>query len=237
MNLDLDTAKRFTDIVIDNFEGGYYHPDMKQYLKGGENMGNSGETMYGVDFVAGGSLGQSLFAQEVHNFFAPHVAQVSDNSSAWKIYNDKANGKKVAPKEYGERWRPMVAQMMLDLFKQYFGYLNAGAQQMVLNDPALFLQFWYAVWNGKTRFQKFAEVMNAAYDNGERNPQNINILILNERYKLPYNSTDKMNELTAEMYGRPNYEVATTTKKRKIWPWLLIGGALVYFIIKNSKND
>lgn len=234
MDLDQNTAQYFTNLVIDNFEGGYYHPNLKQYLKGGENMLDSGETMYGIDFVHGGSLGQSQFANEVHNFFAPYVAQVQDNSSAVKIYNDKANGKKVAPKEYGERWRPMVAAMMLDLFKQYFSYLNAGAQQMVLNDPALMLQFWYAVWNGRARFQKFAEIMNAAYNNGERNPQTINILILNERYKLPYNSTAKMDDLTAQMYGRPNYETATT-KKRRLWPFLLLGGALIFMYLKNKE--
>lgn len=232
MNLDLETAKKFTNIVIDNFEGGYYHPQMKQYLKGGENMLNSGETMFGIDFVAGGSLGQTQFAKEVHDFFAPYVAQVTDNASAVRIYNDKANGKKVAPKEYGDRWRPMVAQMMLDLFKQYFSYLSPGAQQIVLNDNALMLQFWYAVWNGKTRFKKFADIMNAAYNGGERNPQTINILILNERYKLPYNSTTKMDKITADWYGKPN---TTATKKRSVWPMLLIGGAILFIYLKNKK--
>ena len=232
MNLDLETAKYFTNVVIDNFEGGYYHPQMKQYLKGGENMKDSGETMFGIDFKYGGSLGQSQFAQEVHDYFAPYVNQVVDNASAMKIYNDKANGKKVCPASYGNKWRPMVAQLMLNLFKQYFSYLSPGAQQMVLNDKALMLQFWYAVWNGKARFQKFAEIMNAAYNGGERNPQTINVLILNERYKLPYNSTTKMDKITAEWYGKPN----KTTKKRSVLPWLLVGGALLFFIFKNKKS-
>ena len=230
MNLDLETAKYLTDIVIDNFEGGYYHPQMKEYLKGGENMKDSGETMYGIDFKHSGSLGQSQFAQEVHDYFAPYVAKVTNNASAMKIYNDKANGKKTCPASYGQKWRPMVAQLMLNLFKQYFSQLNAGAQQMVLNDKSLMLQFWYAVWNGAGRFQKFAQIMNAAYNNGERNPQNINILILNERYKLPYNSTKKMDEITAKWYGKPN----KTAKKGSVLPWLLVGGVLLYFIIKNK---
>lgn len=233
MNLDTTTARQFTDIVIDNFEGGYYHPNLKAYLKNGENMGISGETMYGVDFEHGGSLGQSQFAQEVHNFFAPYVAQVSDNASAVRIYNDKANGKKVAPAEYGARWRPMVADLMLGQMKQNIKYLTPEAQQIVLNDPALFLQFWYACWNGSGNFQKFAEVMNRAYNSGERNPQTFNILILQERYKKPWNSTDKMDKITAEMYGKPN---SLTPAKKFPWWLLFLGGAalLVYNLTKKD---
>lgn len=234
MNLDLDTAKKFTDIVIANFEGGYYHPDMKAHLKGGENLGISGETMYGIDFTHGGSLGESQFAQEVHNYFAPYVAQIVDNATAFRIYNDKADGKKVAPKEYGERWRPMVAQLMLDLFKRNFTKLNAGAQQIVLNDPALFLQFWYATWNGSGVFAKFADIMNRAFDAGERNPQTINILIQDYRYATrPAKPSATMDALTSQMYGQPNYgNTPATTEKRRILPWLLLFGAGLFLIYK-----
>lgn len=231
MELNSTTAREFTDIVIDNLEGGYYHPDMKAYLKGGEKMGISGETMYGIDFEHGGSLGTSQFANEVHNFFAPYVAQINDNASAVRIYNDKANGKKVAPAEYGQRWRQMAADLMLQLMRQNMQYLTPEAQQMVLKDPALFLQFWYACWNGSGNFQKFAEIMNRAYNSGERNPQTFNILILQERYKKPWNSTEKMDKITAEMYGRPN---SLTPAKKFPWWLLILGGAalLVYNITK-----
>lgn len=230
MELDSITARKYTDIVIDNFEGGYYHPDMKQYLKGGENMGISGETMYGIDFLHGGSLGNTDFANEVHNFFAPYVAQINDNASAVKLYNDKADGKKVAPAEYGTRWRQMTADLMLQLMRSNFKYLTPEAQQMVLNDPALFLQFWYANWNGSGNFQKFAEVMNRAYNDGVRDPQTINILILQERYKKPWNSTKKMDSITAQMYGKAN---VLPSESKKTWlPWLLIAGVAAYVIFK-----
>lgn len=235
MELNSSTARQYTDIVIDNFEGGYYHPDMKAFLKGGENMGDSGETMFGVDFKHGGSLGTSEFATEVHNFFAPYVAQVVDNASAVRIYNDKADGRKVAPKEYGQRWRQMTADMMLQLMRQNMQYLTPEAQQMVLNEPALFLQFWYACWNGSGNFQKFAEVMNRAYNDGVRDPQTINILILQERYKKPWNSTAKMDAITAEMYGKPNTMSPATTGGKSLLPWLLIGGAALLIFLKFKK--
>lgn len=227
-------AEELTDIVINNFEGGYYHPKMKQYLKNGENMGISGETMYGIDFEHGGSLGTSQFAQEVHDYFYDFVSLINDNATAVKIYNDKADGKKVAPAEKGKRWRPMVATLMLNLFKQYIKWLTPEAQTMVLSDPALLLQFWYAVWNGPGNFQKFAEVMNRAYNAGERNPQNINCLILVERYKKPWNSTKRMDDITAAYYGQPN--ILPTNDGTKKFPWwlLILGGAalLVYNITK-----
>lgn len=230
-------AEELTDIVINNFEGGYYHPIMKQYLKGGDKMGISGETMYGIDFEHGGSLGQSQFAQEVHNYFYDFVSLINDNASAVKIYNDKADGKKVAPAEKGRRWRTMVASLMLDLFKQYIKWLTPEAQTMVLSDPALLLQFWYAVWNGAGNFQKFAEVMNRAYNAGERNPQNINVLILVERYKKPWNTTKKMDEITASYYGRPNMLPAGTNDGSKKFPWwlLLLGGGVLLFYLKSRK--
>lgn len=231
MELNATTARQYTDIVIDNFEGGYYHPNLKQYLKGGENMGISGETMFGIDFLHGGSLGNSDFATEVHNFFAPYVDQVYDNSSAVKLYNDKADGKKIAPAEYGKRWRPMVADLMLQVMRNNFKYLTPEAQQMVLSDPALLLQFWYANWNGSGNFQKFADVMNRAYNAGERDPQTINCLILAERYKKPWNSTKKMDAITAQMYGKANV-IPSDDNKKSLWPLLLIGGVATFIILK-----
>ena len=235
MELNANTARQYTDIVIDNLEGGYYHPDLKQHLKNGDKMGISGETMYGIDFQHGGSLGQSQFAQEVHNFFAPYVAQVVDNASAMRIYNDKANGKKVAPADYGQRWRQMAADLMLQQMQQNIKYLTPEARKMVLSDPALFLQFWYACWNGSGNFQKFAEVMNRAYNDGERDPQTINCLILAERYKKPWNTTSKIDAITAEWYGKPNNLPGTTTqKKSSLLPVLLIGGAILLIYLKTK---
>jgi hypothetical protein len=34
--MDKQTATKYVTIIIDNLEGGYYHPDMKPKLKNGE---------------------------------------------------------------------------------------------------------------------------------------------------------------------------------------------------------
>ena len=239
MNLDLNTARQYTDLIIANFEGGYYHPKMKAYLKNGDRLGNSGETMYGLDFAAGGSeIGNSQFAQEVHAYFAPYVEQIQDNATAFKIYSDKADGKKVAPADLGERWRNMAAAIMLDRFKSYFSKLDPGAQQIILTDPALFTQFWYGAWNGPTAFNKFAEVMNKAYGEGQRDPQTLNRVVQDARYArgAAFNqSSTRMDALTSQMYGKPNYpETPATTEKRRVLPWLLLGTAIIYLIYKSK---
>lgn len=239
MELNLDTAKKYTNIVISRLEGGYYHPKMKEYLKNGDAMGNSGETMYGLDFAAGGdAISNSQFAQEVRNYFAPYVAQIHDNSSAFSIYNDKADGNKVAPAELGQRWRPMAAQIMLDRFKSYFAKLTPGAQQIVLTDPALFMQFWYGAWNGPTAFNKFAEVMNRAYSNGERDPWKLCGIVQDARYERGKGRPALVDQITAEMNGRANYtelnNTPATTNNRRILPWLLLGTAIIFLIYKTK---
>lgn len=239
MELNLDTAKYFTDIIIGNMEGGYYHPKMKEYLVNGERLGNSGETMYGIDFKAGGALGETQFAQEVKQFFAPYVEEIHDNATAFRIYSDKADGKKVAPAELGQRWRPMVAEMMLNLFRQYVTKLDPGAREVVMNDPALFLQFFYGVWNGKPAFDKFAEVMNKAYGEGERDPQNLNRVVQDCRYATrPRWSAEQVDRVTSQMYGTPNYPDTITTdnndnNSRGLIPLLILGGVAIYLIFKN----
>ena len=54
--IDKDKFKQITNMVIDSLEGGYYHPDM---LKDGRvkdaRYGASGETMFGIDRLAGNS--------------------------------------------------------------------------------------------------------------------------------------------------------------------------------------
>ena len=240
MELNLDTAKKFTDIVISRLEGGYYHPKMKEYLVNGDKMGNSGETMYGLDFAAGGdAISNSQFAQEVSNYFAPYVAQIHDNSSAFSIYNDKADGNKVAPAELGQRWRPMAAQIMLDRFKSYFAKLTPGAQQIVLTDPALFMQFWYGAWNGPVAFNKFAEVMNRAYSNGERDPWKLCGILQDARYERGTGRPALVDQITAEMNGRANYtelnNTPATTNNRRVWPLVLFGALATILIVKSLK--
>lgn len=161
---------KIINLIIDNIEGGYYHPDMQSKLKGGENMGISGETMFGIDRKNGAPQFTTktpeavAFWQVVDANFGTHHGDTS-------YYADKADGTKHVAASVGSQLRSYVAKMILDAYYDYCKYLKDGAKQIVENSPRLMLQFLYAVWNGPGNFQKFANAVNDAYNSGERSAQ------------------------------------------------------------------
>lgn len=151
-----------TNLIINYLEGGYYHPDMKSKLKGGDNLGNSGETMFGFDRKASGDLVNTDNGREfwriVDSGYINHHADV-------KYYNDKADGKLIAA-SVGQVLRSLISKIMQIQFNKYAAWLSPAAKQLVMASPALLFQFFYACWNGPGRFQTFANLVNAAVANG-----------------------------------------------------------------------
>ena len=151
-----------TNLVISYLEGGYYHPDMKSKLKGGEAMKDSGETMFGFDRKAGGDLVNSDKGKQFWRVVDANYASHHDDA---KYYNDKADGKLVAA-SVGQVLRSLISQIMQIQFTNYAAWLSPAAKQLVMSNPALLFQFFYACWNGPGRFQTFANLVNAAVANG-----------------------------------------------------------------------
>ena len=156
------------DLIIDNIEGGYYHPDMKDKLKGGEAMGISGETMYGLDRKngAGSAVTDSTagrnFWKLIDTYYGNHHGDTS-------YYGDKADGKRGISAAVGAQLRQYTREIIKAMFNDYAGrYLSNGAKAVIMSNPQLQLQFLYAVWNGPGHFQTFANLVNAAYSNGTR---------------------------------------------------------------------
>ena len=56
--MTLEKFQQLTIVVIDNFEGGYYHPDMLKTFnqRSQDILAASGETMFGLDRKAGSQL-------------------------------------------------------------------------------------------------------------------------------------------------------------------------------------
>lgn len=217
------THEQIVNLIIDNIEGGYYHPDMKPYLKGGEEMKDSGETMYGIDRKNGAPLytvgtPQAIeFWQIIDSNFGSHHADTS-------YYNDKADGNKKMPAAVGKQLRPLAAAIIKSGFERNLKFLSDGAKKMVLNNPRLLLQFIYATYNGSGFFHTFANVMNAAYSNGERSAKAFWDLIQDKRrsYGGQYaKGADKLDGLLNKVEGGSGSS----------WFWWLLAGVGAFLLI------
>jgi len=146
---------KITGQVIDKLEGGYYHPDMRYRLPGDwSKYGASGETMFGIDRLKGGTINQTPAGKEFWS--------IIDNANAkntWK-WNYKGG-------QLGERLKVLVAQMMKPQYDSYCRlYLTPEALKIVNSSKALTFNFIYATWNGSGWFQKFAARFNEDVKNG-----------------------------------------------------------------------
>ena len=212
-----------TNAIIDNIEGGYYHPDMKSNLRNGDRLGDSGETMFGIDRRAGApqfttkTTDAVAFWNLVDQYYGTHHSDAA-------YYGDKADGRRV-PANVGIQLRHYVSEMIEDAYDDWNDYLSDGAKRIVENDPRLMLQFWYAVWNGPGNFQKFANLVNAAYSNGERSALAFWNLIQNARRSrggLFAEGADKLDAIAAGLPG--------TSSNWLLW---LLGGGLAALLIYN----
>ena len=100
---------------------------------------------------------------------------------------------------------------------------------MVLNNPRLLLQFLYATYNGSGNFKTFANVMNAAYANGERSATAFWNLIQEKRRSkggLFAEGADKLDAIAATLPDGSGMA----------WLWWLLGGIAVSVLISKMKK-
>ncbi len=152
---------RIIDIVVDNLEGGYYHPDM---LKDGRvkdsRYGASGETMFGMDRKAG----NTERTQAGREFWALIDAENAREKWPWNYM-----GGSLAP-----QLKAKVAEIMKPNFEDYLGrYMAEDARKIVMSDVGLTFNFAYAVWNGPGWFQRFARVINEKVASGITDPKEL----------------------------------------------------------------
>lgn len=162
--------EKVTNQIIDQLEGGYYHPDM---LKDGRvrdsRYGNSGETMFGIDRKAGGSLeNDSPAGREFWRLIDAENARKN-----WKheyMLKDKP--------ELAKKLKRLVAQIMEPLFiKNQKNYLSPKAREIINSDPRLYYNFAYATWNGPGWFQRFANGFNKEVEKGKSNDELVDFVV------------------------------------------------------------
>lgn len=205
-SIDVKDWQGIINTIIDNLEGGYYHPDM---LRDGRvkdsRYGSSGETMYGIDRKTGPEsktpLGQEFWA----------VIDAQPDKGSWKneyMAKDK-------PELYN-KLRGLVGQMIKPFFDKYTKtFLTPEAASIVAKDPALQFHFAYATFNGSGWFQRFARVVNEAVRNGNTDPKSLLQLASQDRLatgnSLMTQVGRKVNDITAKISRQSPTTQSTAT--------------------------
>ena len=163
------------ELIVDNFEGGYYHPEM---FKDGrikdpngklwEIYKTSGETMYGLDRLQGGDLNKS----EAGKIFW-RVIDTQGAKYNW-TWNFPFSGKDkvkllggVSLKDLTHGLKFQLSQIMRPTFNKFFNkYLTKNEQDIIEKSKPLQLHFIYAVWNGEGFFKFYSENFKKDIDKG-----------------------------------------------------------------------
>lgn len=177
---NLGTSTNFekvTNEIIDNIEGGYYHPNMKKRNPSKfARMGDSGETMFGIDRKHG-AKGENLspagmeFWKTIDSYDAknkwPYLYKAEDNPAL------------------ASKLRKLVAQTMEPLFKEFQNiYLTPEARAVVNSNPKLYFHFAYATWNGSGFFKNWGKEFNEEVKKGKKIPELVQF-VLNQRKSYP----------------------------------------------------
>lgn len=157
-----DKFTKVVGFVIDNLEGGYYHPNM---LKDGRvkdsRYSSSGETMFGIDRKAGGAINDTAAGKQFWGLI--------DQANAANTWHWNYKGGSLAP-----QLKELAAEVIAPEFQRMSQkYLTPQALALVNQDDRLLFNFVYASWNGEGWFKRFAQPFNNAVAAGERNLDNL----------------------------------------------------------------
>ena len=204
--------------VIDELEGGYYHPNMLQDGRvKDQRYKNSGETMFGIDRVRGGLINNSIAGKK---FWA--IIDNADARNKWK-WNFKGG-------ELEPQLKELAAEMIQPLFNSLSSsYLTQKAKDIVNNNAVLLFHFIYATYNGSGWFKKFATDITTAIASGITDPVQLAKIAINSRTKEGLTKGSKPNSLIAQ--GGAKIAKMFNIVSNPITPIILIG-ILFYILLK-----
>lgn len=160
LNVTLEQFGPMTEIVIDNFEGGYYNPSMLKNFQAKDQavLKNSGETLFGLDRMAGAQLARY---PEWKQFWELIDADRDKNPFAWK-YNYKG-GSVFGKEAIAPKLKRLAAAIMYQWFSYLAGrYILISSMDEIAADQRLIIHFSYSCWNGESWFEKYSMALNEA---------------------------------------------------------------------------
>ena len=206
--------------IIDNLEGGYFHPDM--LLDGrvkDKRYSNSGETMFGIDRLRGGSINNTIAGKKFWTLI--------DNAGARSNWRWNYKGGQLEPE-----LKTLAAQMILPLYNNLSNnYLTKKAIEIVNKNAVLLFHFVYATYNGTGWFKKFATDINTALAAGILDPVQLIQIALNSRLKEGLKKGSQPNSLIVQSAKKIQSIFNLTNPLISIIP-LLLTSLYLYYILK-----
>jgi hypothetical protein len=174
------TFEEVTAQVIAHLEGGYFHPNqfndgrLAPTPRNKEIFQSSGETMFGIDRVAAGSLNTTT---EGKAFWA--LVDAQNASSTWDheyIPQDPLKTQLV---------NAAVAVMKPEFERLFNRYVPIpDLQNLIRSDGRLYFNFSYATWNGSGYFNGFSKKIIEAYNSGITSPDELVKIFINLRLNI-----------------------------------------------------
>jgi hypothetical protein len=221
MAVDQGRYRYIGSLIIDQLEGGYYHPDM---LADGRvkdsRYGSSGETMFGIDRK---------------NFGANNTAAARQ---FWSII-DGANARKTWPWNYkggtyGPSLKAAAADMIYPEYDKFAAkYLSSKSRGIVESDDRLLYNFMYATWNGAGWFQRFASDFNKAVDSGIANKDQLVQIVLKSRTESSNSLIRQTGNKMAAILAKFSQYVTDYVKKNPVKTVVVVAivtGMMSYYI-------
>jgi hypothetical protein len=149
--------EKVADKIIDKIEGGYYNPN--RHSRAG--MGDSGETMFGIDRKHGGRLNDTPEGKEFWS-----VIDKADAKNKWE-WNYK-----------GGPLEPKLKNLAIKMIKKKYDefskrYLSDESRKIVNSDEGLLTHLGYATWNGEGWFKRFADTIDREVERGNKDPKKL----------------------------------------------------------------
>jgi hypothetical protein len=162
-----------TTRVIRELEGGYYHPIMQQKNpKGFSIMGDSGETLFGIDRRAGARA--TTDPPPARQFWA--AIDAAGAKTKWPHMH-------IPPNPLRDKLIYLAAAIMEPEYNRMLNNCikDQNLRNLINSYDKLLFNFVYASWNGGGWFQGWARVISAAYKGGMTNPEQLTRLFVAKR--------------------------------------------------------
>lgn len=163
-----DKFMEVTKKVIEKFEGGYWNPICSKYPGTGHPTKtgaykDSGETMYGLDRVAGNIENLSSEGKQFFGRIDKEKQKLGEEKfcRTWK-WNY------IPPEPLKTELMNLAAATMKKVYENNEkAFFKGNTKKVVDSSRPLLLHFSYATWNGPWFFQQFANTINKGVEEGK----------------------------------------------------------------------